>query len=478
MSIASALNNATTGLMTSARAVQVASSNVANAMTEGYAPRRLELAAASLGGIGGGVRVAGITRLVDPALLGLHRDSKSADQGSSRLQTFWQSAESIIGLPGDGVNAALTAFETALISASERPDLDSRLQQVVNSATALAESLATVQDNIQSLRTEADTAIARDVATLNDGLARIDALNTDIVRLRAAGQSTLGLEDDRQALITSLSEIVPMREFQRSDGRVTLFTGNGRLLLDLNPQEIGFSATPALDPAMTSTSGLSGLTIGDIAISTGPNGPMAGGRLAANFAIRDTTGPGVQEQIDTIAADLITRFEDPATDPTLALGLPGLFTENGTALSASPAPGLAGRLGVNPLVDPGSGGALWRVRDGLGAAAPGPSGDAAQIGRLLEALSRPVSAAPGLPAQSLAESLADIGAQISTSRHGAENTAAQDAARYAELTERVLETGVDTDAEMQRLLSIETAYAANARVIETADLMLQRLLEI
>jgi flagellar hook-associated protein 1 FlgK len=41
-----------------------------------------------------------------------------------------------------------------------------------------------------------------------------------------------------------------------------------------------------------------------------------------------------------------------------------------------------------------------------------------------------------------------------------------------------LETGVDTDRELQNLLVIEQAYAANARVLQTLDQMIQRLMEL
>jgi flagellar hook-associated protein 1 FlgK len=40
------------------------------------------------------------------------------------------------------------------------------------------------------------------------------------------------------------------------------------------------------------------------------------------------------------------------------------------------------------------------------------------------------------------------------------------------------ETGVDIDSQMQDLLAIEQAYAANARVIEIANQMMQKLMEI
>jgi len=40
------------------------------------------------------------------------------------------------------------------------------------------------------------------------------------------------------------------------------------------------------------------------------------------------------------------------------------------------------------------------------------------------------------------------------------------------------ENGVDIDAQMQSLLLVEQAYAANARVIEIASQMINRLMEI
>lgn len=52
------------------------------------------------------------------------------------------------------------------------------------------------------------------------------------------------------------------------------------------------------------------------------------------------------------------------------------------------------------------------------------------------------------------------------------------AASLTELTRIELDQGVDTDAELQALLVIEQAYAANARMIEVADEMMQALLRI
>ena len=50
------------------------------------------------------------------------------------------------------------------------------------------------------------------------------------------------------------------------------------------------------------------------------------------------------------------------------------------------------------------------------------------------------------------------------------------AARQTSLTDQQLKDGVDTDAELQNLITIEHAYSANARVIKTVDDLIQQLI--
>lgn len=478
MSLSSALSNAASGLAASARAVQITSSNVANALTEGYAPRRLDLASSTLNGVGTGVRVAGITRRTDPVLAGLLRDAAGNAAHDTTRSAFWAKAEAAIGLPGAGISQALAKFETALISASARPDLETRLSGVEQAAAGLTKSFSAAQDQIQNLRADADRAIARDVKTLNAGLVKVDELNEQIIRLTAAGHQTEGLQDERDTVVAKLSEIVPLNKLSRSDGRVTLFTTNGQMLLDLSPVEFSFDAAPTVDATMTAGSGLSHLMIGNRPLDTSETGPFAGGRLAANFAIRDTDGVAAQKDLDTLANNLISRFAAPDTDPTLAPGQPGLFTDTGSPLNVSPPPGLAGRLQIHDNVATSQGGDLSRIRDGLAAGSPGPIGSSTQINRLLDALNRPVALTAGAPERRFSANLGTTLTQFSTSRQNAEDTATTSTARHAELTQQSLANGVDTDAEMRRLISIEQSYAANARLIQTADAMLRRLMEI
>jgi flagellar hook-associated protein 1 FlgK len=51
-------------------------------------------------------------------------------------------------------------------------------------------------------------------------------------------------------------------------------------------------------------------------------------------------------------------------------------------------------------------------------------------------------------------------------------------ARFTETRAAELADGVDTDQEMQRLILVEQAYAANARIMQVVDDLMQTLLRI
>jgi len=71
---------------------------------------------------------------------------------------------------------------------------------------------------------------------------------------------------------------------------------------------------------------------------------------------------------------------------------------------------------------------------------------------------------------------ADMLSGVATARLSADAESSFATARASALKQQELTNGVDTDAEMQKLLLIEQAYSANARVIQTVDDMIQTLL--
>ena len=472
MSITLALSNALSGLTAASRMAEVVASNTANAMTEGYARRELQLSSQVLGTQGAGVAVTGINRSVQEPVLQDRRLAEASAQNASARTDFFAQMEDWLGTPEEAgsLSSQITDLEATLTEATSRPDSEPRLAAVLEAAKAIITHVSETTDKVQQARMDADRSIASQVTLLNESLGQIDTLNADILAYRASGYDTSALLDQRQVLVDQVSAIVPVRQLARDLDQISLVTTGGAILLEGSPAEIGFTSADVIVPEMSQDSGaLSGLTINNTAVSTADDRAMGGGSFGALFAIRDALAPQAQSQIDAFARDLIERFSDPSVDPTLTPGDPGLFTDAGGALDTTNEVGLASRVTLNAIADPEQGGALWHLRDGLGAASPGPVGNAHILSSLSDALTRlstPTSGSFGTAKTSASDLAANLISEFSSKRQSAETTESFASARYQTLNETVLANGVDTDQEMQTLLEVERIYAANAKVMQ------------
>lgn len=484
MSISGSLSNALSGLAAASRMADVVASNTANALTEGYARRELLLSSQSLGGNGVGVQIVGIERITNNTVIQDLRLATSANTAAEVRTDFYSRIETALGAPEDASSlvSKVSAFEAALVEASSRPDSTSRLEGVLRTATAITDHLKSVSDGISAIRMDADQEIQRQIDTLNASLQQVDQLNATILAHNSAGRDATALLDQRQAVIDQISAIVPVHQQERDNHQVSLYTSGGAILLEGNPSRIGFSSVGIITPDMTQQSGaLSGLTLNGTPINSSKGGVLGGGSLGAQFEVRDDLATSAQTQIDAFARDLIERFQDPAVDPTLNAGDAGLFTDSGVAFSSANEIGIAGRIRISSLVNPGLGGDVTRLRDGLGAITAGDSGDATLLNAMLDGLTAPRQPATGTFSEGANGSInlaADFLSQIAGNRLSAEDTASYTAARQSALKELALADGVDTDYEMQTLLKVEQMYAANARVIQTIDSLIGQILEL
>lgn len=485
MSISQALSNAVAGLGVATRASTTVSSNVANALAESYARREVEIGSVIRGATGSGARVISVTRAVDTALVTDRRLAQASAAGEETQAAWLLGLEEAIGSSDSAASLTgrIAALEAAITTAASLPQSQSRLETVLDAASKLAGQINAISDTVQEARGTADAAIASDVARLNDALAGVKDLNDLIYARSAAGQDVNDLLDARQKLVDGIAQVVPIKEMAREGGRVALYTETGTMLVDSRAVTFGFSAATAVAAGMVQGSNpgdLSGLTIDGRAIDTASaTGAIAGGRLAANFAIRDEGGVAAQTRIDSLARNLIDRFADPATDATLA-GQAGLFTDGGTLASTGNDAGLASRLAINLRADPGKGGDITRLRDGLWAGAAGQAGDATGLNALAGALTRSTTAPTGMaaPAGDFAAFAGNFLSLTATARLRSDEQSTYLTARATTLRERELANGVNQDDEMQKLLLIEKSYAANAKVLQTVDEMLATILEI
>lgn len=482
MTISSAIHAAQTGLKITSQRADIVATNVANSTTAGYVRRSLVVAENILGGASAGVRSVGIARSGDEMLSAERRTLGSDLSQSDVLASTWNTISTRVGstASGSGIFTLFSGFETALSNLAVSPESGSDMNAVLQSANSLINEFNNLSDFATNLRSEADREIADGVNTVNSALKGIETINAKLAKIdRTSGQAA-ALIDERGRLLDQISEYMPVQTVQRDSGAIDIVTPEGVYLLQSTARQIEFTPSSAFGPEQSLVDGdLSGLTVGGISITPGTSsyGAVSSGMFGALFTLRDTDMPAFSAQLDTLASDLITRLSDDSIDPTKAPGAQGLFIDS----DGSGDPGLAGRLALNPAVDPNQGGQMWRLRDGIGAASEGPSGDATILNKMLDAIKsvRPINASGIQGSYSSSELLAQFASNTGQKRVSHEAILSSTSAQYTVMADAELsETGVDVDQQMQDLLLIEQAYAANARVIQIASNMIDRLMEI
>ncbi len=491
MGLTSALHAASSGLTAQGQRSAVVSDNIANASTPGYVRTDSVARSLVLGGYGVGVTMDDVRAEAGQGLLRDLRQALSDREGAAAEAGALARLTAVHGDPNEerSLAAKIQELESAVQGAAASPGSQTALRTVVDAAHSVTQTFAAVSDSIAAERTDAEAAIAQRVTALQDTLGQISTLNEQISTMANGGRDPSDLLDERDRLVNAVAEDVPIRTYEREMGDLVIMTKGGATLLDGRVAQISFTALPTLSPDLTypaSSPPISGLLIDgvDIAPASGAAGALDSGRLAGLFEVRDSWGPHFQEQIDGLAAHLADAFE--AADLSVpGAGVTGLFVDAASPANgidpATVTPGLAGRLMVNPIVDPAAGGDVTKLRDGL----HGPvtaTGDPTQLMQFLDAFAAPQPFDPALSLGTDRTLGAAAGAFIAGQQ--AERTGREADMETASITLGTYETalanrtGVNLDLQLKTLQDIETAYGANAQVLQVINRMYDALLAI
>lgn len=490
MSLSTSLSNALSGLGSTGKLAEITSNNLANALTKGYGRQSVDLGSLVLDGRGSGVAVRGISRTMAPDITAARRQADADAANATAQATSMSRLGRILGEAGDtdSLFTRLETFEAATRQLAENPEAEPRQLAVIEASRDLTGKFNRISAEISSVREGADGLIADQVATVNSNLDRITKLNQQIERLSSGGRDVATLIDQRELLIDEVSAIVPARVHLQDNNVVHLSTAQGLFLVGETPAKIDFTRSPTITAPMVydplGGGALSGISLHGIDITPTSGHPQSieGGSLTGHFRTRDQDAVFLQSQMDAFAGNLVQRFEDPLVDPTLSPGNPGLFTDAGSAFDPLTIDGLAGRITINVLADPSQGGDASRLRDGLQSVTAGPTTSDTIPRALLSAITadQDASGIPGLAGNlSSSEMLSGVVEHTGIRRTDAEGLASALAAtRQALATSEGEQIGVNSDRELQNLIQIEQAFAANVQVIQAASRMLDEILEI
>ena len=153
--------------------------NVANAQTAAYVRRTLSQSSISAGGLGTGVSIDGINRILDQYVQSQLRTENAGGSYADTKAQFYQGLQAMYGAPDatGGLGALYNAFTTALQALSTSPEDYSARASVISSAQTLAQQLNTMTTGIQGLRVQADQGISEAVASANSAMQQITQIN-------------------------------------------------------------------------------------------------------------------------------------------------------------------------------------------------------------------------------------------------------------------------------------------------------------
>lgn len=304
MSLSIARYAAYSALMTTQTQISVASSNIANADTEGYTRKVATQVATVSNGTGTGSAVTGITSTVDALLVKSLVQATSSlgaatvtESYASQLQSYFGTTTGSDDDSGTSIANTLASLETAISNLADTPESATLKQQVVNSIDDLAAQLRDTSSQIRTLRGNADQEIGSAVDSANDLLATIDDLNDQIIQASSSGNSTADLEDQRNTALQDLASLMDINYYSASNGAVQVYTTSGQVLLDSSVHELSFYTSGTVTAELT---GLSGISVDGSDITS----DIKSGSIAALIEQRDVTLPAAQDEIDELAVEL------------------------------------------------------------------------------------------------------------------------------------------------------------------------------
>lgn len=484
MSLSSTLNSVQSIFNTTAQQSSIVSNNIANAGNADYVKRQASVTTSLAG-----AQVVTVSRAQETALLSQYVNASSKDSAQQTLLTGLESLKSLMG--GNDYetspSTSLAAFQEALQAFSTSPSSTIAAQSAVTAAQDLANTLNTASDGVQSIRADADSDIATQVASLNTLLSQFETANNAVKLATATGADTSSALDEREKVLKQISSIVGVKSEVRSNNDMALYTSDGTVLFDTIPRSVTF--TP-MGTYTAETEG-NGVYIDGVALSAGEGSTTtANGSLQALLQLRDEVAPTFQAQLDEIAKALVQSFSETdgsSTTPGLFVWTTGSGAVGETPLSDDDTTGIAGTITVNSAVITTEGGDPMKLRDGsisgitdLNTSASAGFSD--NLDNLYTAMSaqRDFSADAGLSTQ---QSLTDYASAsigwLEQYRSDASTSAENTTAALSRSDEAYSnETGVSLDEELTLLLDIEQSYKAGTKLLNAVDEMLQSLLDI
>ena len=484
MTLSSAIRSATSALSGNAKHASILSRNIAGVGDPNYVKRDAVITTQLYGTI-----KVDTQRYVQRALYDSSIFATAEAENANVVKNGIDKLAFSIGIDDFSHSPAslLAGLRDSIDLAAAAPSNIGAASTLVENGRIFASNLNQRYTEVLSMRAAADKEIDSSVKSINSLLGQLETINDRIIQDTHIGRDVFDSLDVRDQIIDKLSSELSLKILPRDNNDIVVMTGNGLILFEKRAREVSFVATPSYGAG---TIGNSLYIDGVPASGDEPWLPVTTGRLGGNFKMRDEILVNQQNQLDEIARAAIELFAEEDQTGGVKPKLSGLFAWAGSPAvppTGVLAPGIAGSIRVNTAVDPQAGGNPYLIRDG------GINGDPDYISNIsggtgfsdrLFALSAsfetqvlfdPQAGLP--PTQSLSGFAASSLDWLNSTRQSAHNEAGYRSELSLQYTSAYQNaSGTNLDDEMSKLLEVERAYQASAKLLATIDEMFSTLL--
>jgi flagellar hook-associated protein 1 FlgK len=441
MSLTTTLSTALGALTSSEGALQITNNNIANANTPGYSREVVDLSSSAPSGsdnLGNGVVLQGYTSVLSEVLLRqIQQQTQQQSAANAQLGTM-QQVQSVFTTSKQDIGTEMSALFSSLSSLSTDPSNISSRQAVLTAGQNLATAFHTASSTLTSQQSSLNTQVTQDVSQINQITQQIAALNPQIDSLQKSGQDAGVLQDQQGQLIQQLSQLTDVQTTQTNDG-VTLTTGNGTALVVGNQSY-----------ALQTTTDSNGTTQVVDSNGTTITSSLQGGDLGGTIQTRDQTIPGLLNQLDSLANQLGSAFNQAQ-----ASGF-DLNGNTGSSFFSVPATVSGSAAGISVALTSAS---------QVAASSDSSSGGAGNL-TAFSAIQNTDLPSGSTPTDTYANLVYQVGSI--TANATAESTATT--ASLQQLNSQLSSvSGVSIDEETTNLIKYQQSYQAAAQVINTVN---------
>lgn len=326
MGLTHILKTANSGLTVTQTSIDVVARNIANAGTDGYSRKLTQQDNLLAGEQGMGARISGVYREIDAFVQKQLYVEESRLAYSSEVSYYLNQVDQLFGSPGgaSALDTRINEFSLSLQDLSTQPESNAARSAVLAQAEGLANTLRQLNDGIQGLRQLAEDSIADGIDELNSLFERLNSVNGQIAGASSLGAEVADLQDQRDFIVTQISEYMEVSVREDTSGRISLYTKSGNVLVDQQAVVLNFDRNGSINASAEYSNDPNERTVGTVALTGGngydidliANGILETGKLGALIDMRDQTLVQAQQQIDSLAHGLALALNSYEVDGT------------------------------------------------------------------------------------------------------------------------------------------------------------------